>query len=67
MSLAALYIRRSQSRCSSGLSIVGVVEDAADARKYNKAAHYALIVSIAARELDIDLYTSIANQVGIPV
>jgi hypothetical protein len=35
--------------------------------RYNKAARYALIVSIDARELDIDLYTPIANQIGIPV
>jgi subtilase family protein len=35
--------------------------------RYNKVARYALIVSIDAHELDIDLYTSIANQIGIPV
>jgi Subtilase family len=35
--------------------------------RYNKAARYALIVSIDARELDVDLYTPIANQIGIPV
>jgi hypothetical protein len=33
----------------------------------NKATRYALIVSIDARELDVDLYTPIANQIGIPV
>jgi hypothetical protein len=35
--------------------------------RYNKVARYALIVSIDARELDVDLYTPIANQIGIPV
>ena len=35
--------------------------------RYNKIARYALIVSIDARELDVDLYTPIANQIGIPV
>lgn len=35
--------------------------------RYNKLARYALIVSIDARELDVDLYTPIANQVGIPI
>jgi hypothetical protein len=35
--------------------------------KYNKAARYALILSIDARELDVDLYKPIANQIGIPV
>jgi Subtilase family len=36
-------------------------------QRYNKAARYALIVSIDARELDVDLYTPIANQIGVPV
>lgn len=35
--------------------------------RYNKTARYALIVSIDARELDVDLYTPIANQIGVPV
>jgi hypothetical protein len=35
--------------------------------RYNKTARYALIVSIDAGELDVDLYTPIANQIGIPV
>jgi hypothetical protein len=35
--------------------------------RYNKAARYALIVYIDARELDVDLYMPIANQIGIPV
>lgn len=35
--------------------------------RYNKVARYSLVVSIDARELDVDLYTPIANQIGIPV
>lgn len=35
--------------------------------RYDKLARYALIVSIDARELEVDLYTPIANQIGIPV
>lgn len=35
--------------------------------RYNKGTRYGLIVSIDARELDVDLYTPIANQIGIPV
>jgi len=35
--------------------------------RYNKASRYALVVSIDARELDVDLYTPIANQIGVPV
>lgn len=35
--------------------------------RYNKVARYALVISIDARELDVDLYTPIANQIGIPV
>jgi hypothetical protein len=35
--------------------------------RYNKVARYALIVSIDARELDVDLYTPIANQIGVAV
>jgi Subtilase family len=35
--------------------------------RYNKVSRYALVVSIDARHLDVDLYTPIANQIGIPV
>jgi Subtilase family len=35
--------------------------------RFNKAARYSLVVSIDARQLDVDLYTPIANQIGIPV
>ncbi|HKO44859.1 MAG TPA: S8 family peptidase [Pyrinomonadaceae bacterium] len=35
--------------------------------RYNKMARYALVVSIDARNLEVDLYTPIANQIGIPV
>ena len=35
--------------------------------RYNKAARYTLVVSINAPELDVDLYTPIANQIGVVV
>jgi hypothetical protein len=35
--------------------------------RYDKAARYTLIVSIRAPEIDVDLYTAIANQISVPV
>ena len=35
--------------------------------RYDKAARYALIVSIKAAEIDIDLYSEVRNRVGVPV
>jgi len=35
--------------------------------RYDRPARYALIVSITAPEVDVDLYTEVANQVGIPI
>lgn len=35
--------------------------------RYDKAARYALIVSIRAPETEVDLYTAIANQIAVPV
>lgn len=35
--------------------------------RYNKLARYALIISIRAPEIEIDLYTAIANQIAVPV
>jgi len=35
--------------------------------RFNKATRYSLVVSIDARQLDVDLYTPVANQIGIPV
>jgi hypothetical protein len=35
--------------------------------RYDKAARYTLIVSIHAPEIDVDLYTAIANQIAVPV
>ena len=35
--------------------------------RYNQAARYALIVSIRAPEVDVDLRTEVANQIGVPV
>jgi len=34
---------------------------------YNKSARYSLIVSIRAPEVDVDLYTSITNQIPVPI
>lgn len=35
--------------------------------RYDQPARYALIVSIRAPESEVDLYTEVANQVGIPI
>jgi len=35
--------------------------------RYDQAARYALVVSIRAPEIDVDLYTEVANQIGVPV
>ena len=35
--------------------------------RYNQAARYALVVSIRAPEVDVDLRTEVANQIGVAV
>ena len=35
--------------------------------RYNKATRYSLIVSIRAPEVDVDLYSAVANQIAAPV
>jgi hypothetical protein len=35
--------------------------------RYDKASRYTLVVSIRAPEIDVDLYTAIANQIAVPV
>jgi len=35
--------------------------------RYNQQVRYSLLVSISAPHIDVDLYTPIANQVGVPV
>ena len=35
--------------------------------RYDQAARYALVVSIRAPEVDVDLRTEVANQIGVPV
>lgn len=35
--------------------------------RFDSVARYALVVSIHAPETDVDLYTAVANQIGIPV
>lgn len=35
--------------------------------RYNQPAHYSLIVSIRAPEVEVDLYTAVANRIGIPI
>ena len=34
---------------------------------YDQTARYALVVSIKAPEVDVDLRTEVANQIGVPV
>ena len=35
--------------------------------RYDRAAWYALVVSIRAPETDVDLYTEVADQIGVPI
>jgi hypothetical protein len=35
--------------------------------RYNQRVRYSLVVSISAPDIDVDLYTPIVNQVGVPV
>lgn len=35
--------------------------------RYNQQVRYSLLVSISAPHVDVDLYTPIANQIGVPV
>ena len=35
--------------------------------RYDRAARYALVVSIKAPEVDIDLYTEVANRIAVNV
>ena len=35
--------------------------------RYDRAARYALVVSIRAPEIDVDLYAAVANRVGAPI
>ena len=35
--------------------------------RYNQAARYALVVSIRAPEVEVDLRTEVANQIGVPI
>ena len=35
--------------------------------RYDRTARYALVVSIKAPEVDVDLRTEVANQIGVPV
>ncbi len=35
--------------------------------RYNQVARYALVVSINAQETDIDLYSEVASQLGVPI
>lgn len=35
--------------------------------RYNQPVRYALIVSISAPEIDVDLYTAVVNQIGVEV
>ena len=35
--------------------------------RYDQAARYALVVNIRAPEVDVDLYTTVANRIGAPI
>lgn len=45
----------------------GLVEDASALERCDRAARYALVVSIRAPEVDVDLRTEVANQIGVAV
>ena len=36
-------------------------------KHYDRAVRYALVVSIRAPEIDVDLYAEVANQIEVPV
>jgi hypothetical protein len=36
-------------------------------KRFDRNAHYSLIVSISTPDQDVDIYTPVANQIGIPV
>jgi hypothetical protein len=44
-----------------------VVESLKRQEKWNSIANYSLIVSIKTKETEIDIYTSIFNQVAVPI
>ncbi len=36
-------------------------------KQYDRVARYALVIGIEAPEVDVDLYTAVANRIGVPI
>ena len=53
--------------CLAVYPVVGWWKTRQALARYNRAARYALVVSIKAPEVDVDLRTEVANQIGVPV
>ena len=53
--------------CLAVYPVVGWWKTRQALERYNRAARYALVVSIRAPEVDVDLRTEVANQIGVPV
>lgn len=47
--------------------IIGWWRERAYLNKWNKKTHYSLIVSITTEEQDVDIYTSVATQIAVPI
>ena len=45
----------------------GLVENASQMERYDQAARYALVVSISAPGVNVDLYTEVANLIAAEV
>ena len=53
--------------CLAVYPVVGWWKTRQALARYDRAARYALVVSIRAPEVDVDLRTPVANQIGVPV
>ena len=53
--------------CLAVYPVVGWWKTRQALARYDRAARYALVVSIRAPEVDVDLRTEVANQIGVPV
>ena len=58
---------REPGQCLAVYPVVGWWKTRQALARYDRAARYALVVSIRAPEVDVDLRTPVANQIGVPV
>ena len=47
--------------------VIGWWKERTHLKKWNKKARYSLIISIETPEVEVDLYTPIANKLKIPI